>query len=196
MTYKGQVQNLYNENKYVDGDIVYAVDTEKYYLYTEKNGWLHLANFSENTLEKIQQPQYCSMEIVDDKSDNPTQLSTISLYELNKQIIFQMPDYTEEQINEAKNLINSYMVEQNNYFYMLLSNEMRYYTIFSVYNGTNVLETFPDEVIDCLNSIGPIKSIEKNTDGVIEIWCVPTSYCEEACVFYLFPYDQGVVLCQ
>lgn len=183
MTYKGQVQNLYNENKYVDGDIVYSVDTEKYYLYTEKNGWLHLTNFSEDTLEKI-------------KTTNAAQLSTISLYELNKQIMSQVPDYTEEQIDAAKKLINSYMVEQNNYFYMLLSNEMRYYTIFSVYNGTNVLETFPDEVIECLNSIGPIKSIEKNTDGVIEIWCVPTSYCEEACVFYLFPYDQGVVLCQ
>ncbi len=195
MIYKGKIDTLYTDEKFQDGDIVYALDTEKFYLYTEQNGWLHLSNFNEDTLEKIQQPQYSSMEIVDDGYGNPTQLSTISLYELNKQIMSQLSNYTEEQINEAKNLINSYMVEQNNYFYMLLSNEMRYYTIFSVYNGTDVLETFPDEVIGCLNSIGPIKSVEKNADGVIEIWCF-SIIDEEVHIFYLFPYDQGVVLCQ
>lgn len=87
MIYKGKIDTLYTDEKFQDGDIVYALDTEKFYLYTEKNGWLHLSNFSEDTLEKIQKPQCCSMEIVDDGSGNPTQLSTISLYELNKQII-------------------------------------------------------------------------------------------------------------
>lgn len=77
---------------------------------------------------------------------------------------------------------------------MLLSNEMRYYTIFSCGYGA-MADPFHSSVIDCLNAIGPIKSIEKNNDGVIEIWCF-SIVDEELHVFYLFPYDEGVVLCR
>lgn len=194
MIYKGKIDTLYTDEKFQDGDIVYALDTEKFYLYTEKNGWLHLSNFSEDTLEKIQKPQYCSMEIVDDGSGSPTQLSTISLYELNKQIISQLPNYGEEEIQKAKELIKQYDKDCGATYYMLLSNEMRYYTIFSCGYG-DMVDTFHSSVIDCLNAIGPIKSIEKNNDGVIEIWCF-SIVDEELHVFYLFPYDEGVVPCR
>lgn len=186
MIYKGKIDTLYTDEKFQDGDIVYALDTEKFYLYTEKNGWLHLPNFSEDTLEKIQKPQ-----IID---DNPAQLSTISLYELNKQIISQLPNYGEKEIQKAKELIKQYNKDSGATYYMLLSNEMRYYTIFSCGYGSMV-DPFHSSVIDCLNAIGPIKSVEKNNDGVIEIWCFST-VDEELHVFYLFPYDEGVVPCR
>lgn len=194
MIYKGKVETLYTNEKFLDGDIVYSLDTEKFYLYTDKNGWLQLSNFNENTLKQIQKSQFCSMEIIDDETGNPTQLNTISLYELNKQIISQLPNYGEEEIQQAKELIKQYDKDNCATYYMLLSNEMRYYTLFDCGYGAEA-DPFYSAVIDCLNSIGPIKSIEKNQNGVIEIWCF-SIVNEEIYVFYLFPYDEGVVLCK
>lgn len=196
MIYKGKYPTLYNEEKFNIGDIIYALDVEKFFLLTEASGWVYLANFTEDTLEKIKEPKFCSMEIVDDGHGNPTQLSTISLYELNKQIISQLPNYGNEEIQKAKELILEYHSTHCAYHYMMLSNEMRYYTVFSTQNGSDpTLGKFENEVIDCLNSIGPIKSIEINSDRVVEIWCFSIAD-EELHVFYLFPYDEGVIICQ
>ena len=73
----------------------------------------------------------------------------LSLYELNKAAVSQLPDYEEEQINEAIKLINNFSSEGT--FYMLLGKELSYYTLFFKEDHPNNIETVGEAVIDCLS---------------------------------------------
>lgn len=78
-------------------------------------------------------------------------------------------------------------------YYMLLCRELNYYTVFQrQFTG---LEDFGDVVIECLENLGNIKSIEVTEDKTaIEAWIVNSD--NEAHVVYLFNYDQGVIICK
>ena len=115
---------------------------------------------------------------------------TLSIYELNKMVVPKLPDLTEEDIKIAKEEIKKYVSKPG--YWMLLSNEKKYYTLFHVLNKTS-LNKVEDEVIECLKDLGAIKSIAENDDDVIEIWIADN---EDAFVCYLFNYDKGVIECR
>ena len=74
---------------------------------------------------------------------------------------------------------------------MLLCKDYGYYTIFK--RLPENLPSFSDTVVEIISEIGEVKSIEfTEKQDAIEIWIQPTGE-EEAYVFYLFPYDAGVV---
>ena len=121
----------------------------------------------------------------------------MDLYTLNKNMVQQLP--TLEITNEVINKINK-LHNKKAYYYMMLCNDMKYYTILkATTNKTPGTTDFGTTVIDCLNNVGEIKSIELvDDDNAIEIWVsipnedeneLPNIYC-----MYLFPYDEGVVL--
>ena len=113
----------------------------------------------------------------------------MSLYDMNKQIMFQMPELNEEKIVAAKNLIKEYDITFESKYYMLLCNEYKYYTIFNC--EKQYKETLEDVVFECLNNVGQVVSVDKTEDNAaIEIW---VKLEKEAKVFYLFDYDKGVV---
>lgn len=113
----------------------------------------------------------------------------MSLYDMNKQIMFQMPELDEEKIVAAKNLIKEYDITFESKYYMLLCNEYKYYTIFNCEKQNK--ETLEDVVFECLNNVGQVVSIDKTEDNAaIEIW---VKLEKEAKVFYLFDYNKGVV---
>lgn len=171
--------NLYDLSA-AEGDLVYTSDTGRFYIYTVPNGW---QIFSTDKFNKIQE------EI----KDTATQLNTLSLYDLNKQLIGQLPNLTPEEIKQKILLIKEFKNIREAEFYMLLSNEIRYYTLFHIDFNTINTYSFEEEVIACLEELGYIKSIELNADGVIEIWVTQDS--ENTIVLYLFPYDEGVIIC-
>lgn len=112
----------------------------------------------------------------------------INLYDMNKQIVAQLPD--KEDFTDILQNINLFKIKTNNKYYMLYGKEISYFTLFHCGNPKST-ETFEEAVIDCLNSIGPIKSIDLTEDGnAIEIWVMSDN---EATCLYLFPYDDGVV---
>lgn len=116
----------------------------------------------------------------------------LNLYDLNKQIMSQLPDMTEEQIDNGREIIKKYLQEQENEFYMLLCRDISYYTLFQTSN----LITEPaaaDEVIECAKEIGALKSIDANEANAIEIWVHPVE--QDPMVMYLFSYDSGVIQC-
>lgn len=115
---------------------------------------------------------------------------TLSIYELNKMLVPRLPDLTEEDIKIAKEEIKKYVSKPG--YWMLLSNEKKYYTLFHVLNKTS-LNKVEDEVIECLKDLGAIKSVAENDDNVIEIWIADN---EDAFVCYLFNYDKGVIECR
>lgn len=116
----------------------------------------------------------------------------MSLYDLNKQIVMQQADLDEAGRQTAIALINDYV--KSDKFFMLLGKEIGYYTVFMREPIAITNETIGEAVIDCLNSIGTIKSIDKlENNDAIEIWVVKEN---EPTVLYFFPYNEGVIICQ
>ncbi len=121
----------------------------------------------------------------------------MNIYDINKQVISQMPCLTIEELEEkADTLITEYQNEQKASYYMMLCNELRYYTLFHIdeFDGGSQLSFLSNEVLSCLISFTDnIKSIEITDDKTaIEIWITKD---EETYVMYLFNYDTGVIEC-
>ena len=110
-----------------------------------------------------------------------------SLYDMNRTIMQQQSPLSEQEIEEALNEVDKYFYSNKQYF-MLLCHERRDYTLFNI---TNKIRRPSKDLKECLQNRGIILSIEKNCDGVIEIWLL----CEEELpfVYFLFPYDEGVI---
>jgi hypothetical protein len=86
---------------HTEGEIAYVTKEDQKYQYTEEKGW-----------QVYKAPSVAEM----------------SLYDLNKQIISQMPDI--EDFTEAYETIDQYHKDMNNKYYMLLIKDLNYYTIF------------------------------------------------------------------
>lgn len=113
----------------------------------------------------------------------------LSLYDVNKQAIAQLPELNETQLAESTNKIASLLNDAPGQFYMMLCKDANYYTVFHrVQNTHNLLE---NEFIECLKDLGPIKSIEYDNFAV-EAWVM---YKDEPVVVYLFNYDGGIIEC-
>ena len=115
----------------------------------------------------------------------------MNMYDINKQIIGQLPDMDNDTINEKKKLIRDFVSEQHNQFYMLLCRDINYYTLFAI-DKKNADECIEDVTIECINDIGVIKSIDLNENGAIEIWITQG---DSIYVAYFFGYDLGVIVC-
>lgn len=93
-----------------------------------------------------------------------------------------------EDFTESKEKIKNFYINENYKYYMLLNNDIRYYTLFHRFELNN--ETMEDVIIECLQDLGVIKMIDNDTDK-IECWIDSEEY--GTIVLYLFPYDRGVV---
>jgi hypothetical protein len=111
----------------------------------------------------------------------------MKLYDLNKQVISQLPNLTE--FNEIIENINEFSKSTNNIHYMLYGKEQSYFTVFE--KEDNNTETLGEAIIDCLTNVGNIKTIElTEAKDAFEIWVAIDG---EATCLYLFPYDSGIV---
>lgn len=143
------------------GECAYSTDTKRFWRYTEE-GWADVtdsANISMN------------------------------IYDMNKQIMVQLPTLTDEAIVDAIHSIDEYVDNTDNIHYMLYGKEISYFTIFQRVEG--LTETTGEAVIDCLRAVGEVKAIDITTEkDAIEIWVI---YQDEATCLYFFPYDTGIV---
>ena len=116
---------------------------------------------------------------------------TISLLELNSMAITQLKPLTKKEIQEAKILIKNFISKTG--YYMLLSNELKYYTVFDFdSNYTNNEPKIENEIIECLNELGQLKSVDIH-DADIEFWITTE---EKSYPLYLFDYSGGVIKCR
>lgn len=116
----------------------------------------------------------------------------MSLYEMNKQILSQLPTLTDEMLAEKYALIDEFGKHKK--WCMLLGKELAYYTIFH-HIEKDADETFAAAVLDCCAHLGDIKAIDwaDEAQNAVEIW---VSTPELTTVLYLFDYSQGVIECQ
>ena len=128
-----------------------------------------------------------------------------SLYDMNKSLIEkQIPDLTDEEMQNKKTLIIDFINDTGNQYYMLLCNDRKDYTIFrrEINEKDDFLDNIeaPDRdrlwnvlIDECLPNRGRTKSIEltENQDAV-EIWISieGESYC-----YMFFPYDTAIIEC-
>jgi hypothetical protein len=116
----------------------------------------------------------------------------MNLYELNKSIVNQLTSMTKEDLENKYQLLNDFLDQTTDNYYMLLCKEYNYYTIFA-FKDDPEYNNFEKTVIEILDEVGEIYSIELTEDkSAIEIWIKPDGE-ESALVFYLFPYEAGVV---
>ena len=121
--------------------------------------------------------------------------ASVSLYELNRSIIKQQGPLEEKDIKSKMDMLKAFSHTFEKYS-LLYGKEINYFTLF-VKDKNWELESLDLGVIECLNNIGTIYSIEYTKEkDAIEIW-IETKMTEEdesvlTCM-YLFPYDSGIV---
>lgn len=119
----------------------------------------------------------------------------MGLYDLNKSIIYQMGELNFGDIkiyNDKVDLMNNFRNNTRNKFYLMYGKEISYFTLFMVNNGEEDTD-LARSVLDCLEHLGPVYSIEYTKDrDAIEIWVCQKINNEMTCL-YLFPYDAGIV---
>lgn len=109
----------------------------------------------------------------------------LGLYDINKQIIAQLPTYTD--LDKAADTINALHEMYRNKYYMLYGKEISYFTLFKLIEP----QYFAQEVLDCLRNVGTLKAIDPDEPGTaVEIWVENE---DGPTCLYLFPYDSGLV---
>lgn len=109
----------------------------------------------------------------------------LGLYDMNKQIIAQLPDLTDwDRVEET---LKNFDIDWHNKYYMLYGKEISYFTVFKIKEHI----AFAREVIDVVKNVGIVKAIDlTEAADAIEVWVI---YNNEPTCLYLFPYDMGIV---
>ena len=109
----------------------------------------------------------------------------MDLYDMNKQIITQLPDLTDW--DRVEQLFNDFHTSWRNKYYMMYGKEISYFTVFKIVEP----HLFGSVVMDCIPNVGIVKAIDlTETEDAVEIWVM---YEDEPTCLYLFPYDMGIV---
>lgn len=125
----------------------------------------------------------------------------ITLYDLNKQAILknEKPFSKKELCLKCQDVIGTYFnnkMKFNANYFMLLCHERRDYTVYRIINS--ILKENPtglaaSSIEGLLNNRGFVYSIEPTEDkNAIEIWVKPYNETD-VFVYYLFPYNEGIV---
>lgn len=130
-----------------------------------------------------------ALEEVMGKEDN---LAEVSLYELNQQLIAQMPEYNEKKWTDAKLIVADWYNKHKDNYYMLLCHECNYYTLFDMTRKNAIGADLAYELQDTIRYVGAVHDISVDTNDMIAVWAKWRDTDNVHC-FYLFPYGQGVV---
>lgn len=115
-----------------------------------------------------------------------------TLYDMNKAAIINMPSLTNSEFKKNLKKIKQFFLDKTDKYFMLLNRETYNFTLFNLGNKNEIaMKQTMDDFKECLDNRGRIVSIELDSAGNYEIWIVDDF--NEALVYYLFPYDLGVI---
>ena len=158
------------------GSIYYCEEDESEYAYDPNT----------NEWEKLE-----IMDVPEGNGETSNAEGGINLYQMNQMLVAQMPIMTDEKVRDCGGKLLEQFYCSAHKYYMLLCKDYNYYTVFQQMRSGGG-EPFVSEVIDIIQSIGDVYSIEINDDGVLEFWIKPNDDATPR-AFYLFPYDNGVI---
>lgn len=167
LTYKNQdaLNTYFNTlNNFRKGEIIYLTDEEKFVMYDGE--------------KFVDVPEKVTMD---------GEGLSMSLYELNKTIVAQLPiKETNADLSDVRNAIDEYGKNSGAKSFMLLCKDISYYTIFQ-HDAPKTCDfgTLGYAVTECAQDVGKIICGDIVPDGAaVEIW-VRTSEDENLCM-YLF----------
>ena len=151
------------------GQTVWCATEDKVYRFDPIEGWQHIG------------------------TDETASSIGMNMYDINKQIVAQLPAISEaDMITVKREIIRKYADQMKAEYYMLLCRDINYYTMFRI-DLKLADETLDDVLIECAANIGTIKSVGFTEDEqALELWMTNE---EDTYVAYFFPYDQGVIVC-
>lgn len=111
----------------------------------------------------------------------------LDLYDMNKQIISQMPPLSDRGFEKAMKDITFLHVMYQNEYYMLYGKEISYFSVFRVIEPEQLAEA----IFECCVNVGTIKAMDLTEEqDAIEIW---VENADGPTCLYFFPYDNGLV---
>lgn len=112
----------------------------------------------------------------------------MNLYELNQSGYNSLPKMAKAEIEAAKFKIrDSFDIDLSRYF-MLVCNELHYYTLFHMNTQLHGAELI-NELFNIVKDLGQLKAVEV-TDSMVEFWISRDGECH---MYAFFDYDRGVV---
>ena len=166
-----QVQNmahLYALQNHDPGEVAFVIDENKMMMWDEAKGWVEMS----------------------DEAKAKEFNTGITLYDVNKNLVNNLEPLSKEMIQQKDELLKMYFKNTKNNHHMLLCSDYKYYTIFT--HSMLVVKDFASTILEVVEELGTIYSIDITTDGAIEFWIKPFGESSPF-AFYLFPYDAGVV---
>ena len=126
------------------------------------------------------------------KKDESKPVAQMTLYQFNQNIMSSQPALSGDGVRKGQLEFFDWISKQpdNPKFYMLLCSELNYYTVFHI-NDKATKEDFWNELYDIAKELGTLKAMEIDS-GCFSIW-VDWPQDNISHLFYLFPYDRGVV---
>lgn len=133
-----------------------------------------------------------------DKTQSSSKVSLGNLYEVNKQLMEQEPELTEQSLQAKKDDLRAWLTHNfKEKYFMLLCHELRDYTLFNldktstwaIASPTAIFEAATD-IIECMTNRGKLIRLEHQEDGAWELWIRNTEGCF---AYYLFPYGTAVI---
>jgi hypothetical protein len=111
----------------------------------------------------------------------------VGLYDMNKQIISQLPPLSDRGFEKAIKDITFLHTAYQNEYYMLYGKEISYFSLFKIIESERLAEA----IFECCVNVGTVKAIDltENQDA-IEIWVENE---DGPTCLYFFPYDNGLV---
>lgn len=111
----------------------------------------------------------------------------MTLYEANQEMYKGVPSITD--MHGVWKQIRDYIKAHPSKYYLMLSNEKRYYTLYT-FKGEYKFGDMASEILDISKDLGEFKDVMVNDNGALEFWIV---YDGEPTMFVLFDYARGVV---
>ena len=147
-------------NRFEKGEIVFVTDKNQYMMYDGKK-WV---------------------EIQEEMKVQGTSNIELTAYDLNKQIIGQMPIL--EDWTESEKVLNTFAKKSVYGDYLLLCKDISYYTIFQKSSDIFThFSSFGEAVLTCASDVGDIITVDyMDTTNTVEIWIRKKGSNENLCM--------------
>lgn len=111
----------------------------------------------------------------------------MTLYEFNQAGYLSMRKMTKKELQDKSKDIQKFIDNNKGKYFMLVCNELKYYTLFH----TDPKKIFPitTELLSIVIELGDLKAIEIN-DSMVEFWIQKDGECH---MYAFFNYDRGVI---
>ena len=115
-----------------------------------------------------------------------------TLYEMNRNVAVAQKELSRTELKKGLREIKYFFLENSNKYFMLLCREKYDFTLFNLKHKRDFsIHKIIQDLEECLSNRGQILSIDlTDAKDAFEIWI---KIGNEAYVYYLFPYDIGVI---